>query len=103
MLEFTAIHQRANQHQLGFIPSFLDKNDPRSAKEQFATNYVGGWFPFKGGFKLLADGLTLKYPGDPAMPAMWRGQLRDETILVFDHAWVMIKQADGSYEIARMD
>ena len=29
--------------------------------------------------------------------------LRKEAIMLFEYAWVMILQPDGSYEIARMD
>jgi hypothetical protein len=99
-----AMHQRANPElHLGFIPSFLSEDDPRSAREQFDTNYLGGsgWRPFEG-FEMLQDG-ALRYPGDPDQPLMYETRLRDETIRVYDHAWVAIVQPDGKYEIARLD
>lgn|SRR5215472_12346674 len=92
---------RAHPDHLGFIPSFLSEHDPRPAAEQFRENYIGGWTSFKG-FKLLPNG-TLKYPGDPFIPPLFKSQLRDETITVYAHAWVMITQADGTWEVARLD
>lgn len=97
---------------VGFIPSFLNRDDPRPAAEQFRQNYIGGWTPFKG--FTLSPGVTpglldgdnipkIKYSGDPAMPPLAYGMLRDEMIVVYPSAWVMILQPDGSHEIARMD
>lgn len=102
MLTFKPLHPRATLAHLGYIPSFLSENDPRPAREQIIDNYVGGWLSFKG-FVLQSDGLTLKYPGDPALLPLWQAELRDETIVVYQHAWVMIKQKDGSFEVARLD
>lgn len=50
---------------VGYLPQFMDENDPRPAKEQIHDAYThgGGWNPFKG-FKLRADD-SIKYPGDP--------------------------------------
>lgn len=102
MLTFKPLHPRATPAHLGYIPSFLSENDPRPAREQIIDNYVGGWLPLVN-FVLQSDGLTLKYPGDPALHPMWQAELRDETIVVYQHAWVMIKQKDGSFEVARLD
>jgi len=88
---------------LGFLPTFLSAEDPRPAKEQFDERYVyGGFQPFAG-FKFDPDGLTLKYPGDPELFPVAGTQLRDETILVYPHAWVAIVQKDDSVQVARMD
>lgn len=95
------MHPRANLEMLGFIPSFLDENDPRPAREQFNANYVGGWYPFTG-FKLWSDE-RLKYPEDPPLQPLFRTSLRDEEIIVYEYAWVLIRQTDGSWEVARMD
>jgi len=94
---------RAHPDHLGFIPSFLSEHDLRRAREQFDANYThgGGWDTFKG-FKLLPNG-SIVYPGDPPLPPLFKSQLRDETITVYAHAWVMITQADGTWEIARLD
>ena len=95
-------HRSATPEMLGFIPSFLNEDDPRPAREQFNTNYVSGWTPFKGNFEMLPNG-NLRYPGDPDMELLWETKLRDETIRFYDCAWVAIIQPDGSYEICRMD
>lgn len=88
---------------LGFIPSFLSDQDPRPAREQFNTAYAhgGGWRPFTG-FK-MADDLSLTYPGDPRLHPIATAQLRDEVIIVYEYALVVIKQNDGSFEVCRMD
>ena len=88
---------------IGPLPLWLDENDPRPAKEQLDVHYQhgGGWQPFEG-FKLLKGG-RIKYPGDPAHKPLAMMQLREEVIMVYPHAWVMILQKDGSYEICRMD
>lgn len=86
---------------LGFIPSFLDINDARSAREQFSTNYVSGWSAFAG-FKLHKNG-HLSYPGDPELEPKAMLQFRGELILVYDCAWVLVMQKDGTFEVSRMD
>jgi hypothetical protein len=90
----------------GFIPGFLDANDPRPAREQLHANYAhgGGWHPFEG-FTFNEKEMTLEYPGDPAMRpfACCYLPLTDETVIVFEHAWVAIVQGDNKVEIARMD
>jgi hypothetical protein len=86
---------------LGLIPSFLDEDDPRSAKEQFDANYIGGWLALPG-VEALADG-TLCYPGDPPLEVWAITNLRDEVIRVFDCSFVSITQPDGSFEVARLD
>lgn len=99
------IHHRADEGKLGIIPSFLDNDDPRPAREQFDERYgfAGGWQPFLG-FTLDLKDFTLAYPGDPVLEAQGMCYLHDdEQVLVYDHAWVAVIQRDGSYEIARMD
>jgi hypothetical protein len=88
---------------VGILPLWLDPDDPRPAKEQFGANYGhgGGWQPFEG-FRLLKGG-HIKYPGDPAHKPLAMMKLRDEVILIYPHAWVLILQKDGSFEICRMD
>lgn len=100
------VHQEYLRDMLGLIPSFLSESDPRPAQEQFNTAYAhgGGWQRFDG-FKLTGEApqWRLKHPGDPAYVAIAFAQLREETIIVFEHAWVVILQSDGSWECARMD
>jgi hypothetical protein len=93
-------HPQATLDMLGYIPSFLDENDPRPAAKQIDTAYVGGWQPFPG-FTMVDNGL--RYPGDPLTPLLAETKLRDETIRFYDCSWVAIVQPDGSYEISRLD
>lgn len=89
---------------LGFIPGFLDERNPASAREQLNHNYAhgGGWTPFPG-FFFNPAAATISYPGDPPLKPVGRAKLRDETIIVYPHAWVLILQNDGTYEVCRMD
>jgi hypothetical protein len=90
---------------VGFIPSFLDEDDPRPAREQLDAHYGhgGGWRPMQG-WDYNFHNRTLRYPGDPEMGPIAEMWLRKEMILVYPHAWVAIVQPDGvSVEIARMD
>ena len=93
--------------RMGAIPHFLHPDDPRPAREQFAANYsFGGWSPMRG-WKLTnvetVGGARACYPGDPPMRELSRGSLNDETIIMFQSAWVAVVQPDGSFEISRMD
>ena len=86
--------------ELGFLPEFLDEDDPRSAREQFNANYVGGWGPMSG---FLLDGACLVYPGDPPLRPIGYTTLRDEVVVFYPYAFVMVKQPDGTFEATRMD
>lgn len=103
MISFT------HAERTGFIPHFFSAHDLRPAKEQLHTAYAhgGGFQPFKG-FTLKYDAAnplesTISYPGDPVFRAIAWGKLREEVIIVFDHAWVFIVQPDGTYEATRCD
>lgn len=93
-------HPRATADMLGLLPTLVSDTDPRGAREQFNTNYQGGWDPFPG-FTRTPQGL--KYPGDPPMPLLAEAKLRDELIEFYDCAWVAVVQPDGSFEVCRMD
>ncbi len=97
-----AKHPAFNFEMLGIIPSFLDEDDPRPAREQIASSYCGGWSPFDGPVKMLPNG-DFSYPGDPPTKLLAETRLRDEVIRFYDHAWVAIVQPDGSFEIDRLD
>lgn len=104
MIHFTLVHENATEDMLGFIPQFLSPADDRPAAVQFHNAYQhgGGWSPFEG-FTMDPNTFAVKYPGDPAIPALAIASLRDERIVVYPHAWVAIIQPDGSWELARMD
>lgn len=90
---------------VGMIPAFLNEDDPRSAVEQLHYNYAhgGGWRKFDGFLLNGSPYPSIQYPGDPALPPLAFATLRNETIIVYPYAWVMVLQPDGSHEIARMD
>lgn len=95
---------------LGFIPDFLSESDPRPAAEQFDERYAhgGGWRPMEGWLHVITRPLdqkilSISYPGDPVLSPVASLQLRDETIWVYQNAWVAIEQPDGAVEISRMD
>ena len=91
---------------VGYIPQFFNDEDERSAKEQVNRAYAhgGGFQPFEG-FTLNSPerDASLSYPDDPPMKEVSRTKLRDETIILFQHAWLAIVQPDGSFEVARID
>lgn len=113
-LEWEIKHPRASIESFGFIPTFLDEEDSRSAAEQFNERYAhgGGWSPFQegnvntvstGAFRFLHN-KSLKYPGDPPVPLLAEARLHGkETIRIYDFAWVAILQDNGDYAIMRMD
>ena len=87
----------------GFIPVQASENDPRPLREQFDSNYPGGWNPVKKGFFTVQPDGSLLYPGDPPIYPIAFATLRKELLLLYEYAWVRIMQHDGKYEIARMD
>ena len=103
MLIWHQKHPRAHVEMLGFIPEMISENDPQSAREQFDSGYRhgGGWHAFKG-FSMLPSG-DMKYPYDPPTRLLFEAQLRQETIRVYEHAWVAIVQPSGEFEVCRMD
>ena len=100
---WTMLDSRMHLEHLGYLPSFLNNADPAPARKQLDENYShgGGWVPFKG-FILDAKN-ALIYPGDPPLTPLAETYLRKEHILYYECSWVVIKQPDGSWEVARMD
>jgi hypothetical protein len=88
---------------LGYIPDFLDINNPKTAIEQFdiAYKHGGGWSNFQG-FTLL-DNMRIRYPGDNPLKPFAMATFRDQEIYVYPGPWVMVKSSDGSFQISRMD
>jgi hypothetical protein len=96
------LDKRYSLDMLGLIPEFLSDDNSANARTQFDICYVAGWNPMKG-FRLNKDSLVLTYPGDPPLRPIAKTKLREETIVFYPHAWVMILQPDGSFEVTRMD
>lgn len=105
MIPFRPLNPGVTADHLGFIPFFIDANDPRPAVEQLNEGYnrVSGcsWSP-QSQFKIMPDG-GLKYPGDPVMKPLAEARLRDEIIRMYEYGYVSVQQPDGSFEAARMD
>jgi len=105
--------QWTNLETAGRLPVIFHNVDPRSAKEQIGANYAygGGWHPFSGFTLHDANRVgvaTLAYPEDPpererSRAILHEGEKSQELIILFGHDWVAVVQADGSYEITRMD
>jgi len=87
---------------LGFIPTWINPNDPRPAAQQLDEGYgYGGWNPFKG--FTLDEHYQLNYPGDPPTKPIAYTKLRNELVVFYEHAWVAVIQPDRSFEVCRMD
>lgn len=103
MIVWVLLHPGVTMESLGFIPLFLNEDDPRPAREQIneAYKHGGGWFHFSG-FEMLESG-DLQFPGDPPIKRLAMTVFREEEISLYEHSWLVIKQPDGSWEVARID
>jgi hypothetical protein len=102
----TPLHPRLTREHLGYLPDILLDSDPRPMKEQIKDRYAygGGWNPMSG--MTLLDGRTLHYPGDPLFEPIAKIVLegdRSEFAYLYEHDFVAIIQADGTFEVSRMD
>jgi hypothetical protein len=100
------LHPQMTLAHLGFIPEILLDSDPRPMKEQINDRYRhgGGWHPISG--MTLRDDGTMHFPGDPPFKPVAKLMLTDgrsEFAYFYEHDFVAIVQADGSYEVSRMD
>jgi hypothetical protein len=98
-----ALHPACTPDHVGFIPTFLDEDDPRPAAEQFQERYIYGGWRNQSGFKQGNQRFTLAYPGDPPLKPIAAMMLRDEMIMIYDAGYVAIWQKDGTFEACRMD
>jgi hypothetical protein len=87
----------------GYIPAFLDPDDPRPAREQIDEKYFGGWRPGPRGLRFDVDSLALSYPGDPPKTPISALLFRQELLLLYESDWLVIVQRDHSWEVARID
>lgn len=110
-----------NNKVAGYLPEFLDNNNPEDAVTQLDKAYAhgGGWHDFKG-FVLATNGrhsgvrpnakATLVYPGDRDMRELARAVLHpgaenEEQVVLFECEWVAVypTRDPGKFRIARMD
>lgn len=88
---------------MGFIPDWLArKADDESLAQLFQRCYpYGGWQP-QSGFRHKGN-YRMSYPGDPIMSPIATLAIGEEILVIYPHSVVGIFQADGAFEIARMD
>lgn len=108
MTKWTLHHPRARREDLGFLPLWLNENNPATAKDQLNFHYShgGGWQPFYGfeaDFTIANQPARLVYPQDPPLPPLASTNLRDELVVLYPFGWVAIFQPNGDFEVARMD
>ena len=104
MLRFAKITPQCTLDDVGLIPYMLDENDSDSAAKQLDKNYTHGgcWRPMEG--FTLNNKLQLCYPEDPPLDPLAMASLRDEVIIVYPHAWVVVRnQKTLKFEVCRMD
>jgi hypothetical protein len=102
---YAVLDARFQLDDLGYLPSFLDEDDPDDARTQLDKNYQhGGGYRPQPQWKILDMGsMTIQYPGDPALHPLAVTTLRQELIFFFPHAYVLILQPNGDFVCARMD
>lgn len=104
MVEFEMLHSSGSNWVGPYLSSWLDPNVPGTAQEQlgYHCRHGGGWQPFKGWTNMNERGV-LFYPGDPPQYPVARAQFRDQTVFVYAHSWIGVRNVDGTYEVCRMD
>jgi hypothetical protein len=98
-------HKIDQRVDLGLLSMIFRGDDPRPAKKQAKDRYAhgGGWSPIPG-FLLDQGNWTLSFRGDPPYKPLAYGYLsKKEIIVLYNYSFVMILQADGSFEVSRMD
>ena len=103
MMTYIFLDPRCDVEMLGLLPGFLFEEDPRSAREQYDSNYqFGGWNPID---KFTMDPATgiIQFPGDPKLKPFAMTMLHDERVYFYRHGIVAIVQHDGRFEVARLD
>lgn len=99
-------NKQAYAEMLGYIPQIITELDDRPVREQVAERYAhgGGFSPFgQGSWRLNKDTKAISYPGDPEYQPLFSTQIRDETVVVYDHAIVAVIQSSGEFDVIRMD
>lgn len=93
---------------VGLIPSFLNENDPTPIAKQIDAAYQhgGGWRPIAGmsleaPFRLRGHNDTRGY--QPIAFTHLSDREEQVLVIVFESGMTAIMQADGSYEVARLD
>ena len=91
----------------GFVPGWVAQyaitDTDITLQDWFNEVYShgGGWMPFSG--FTLNDDNSLSYSGDPDQHPRYTMQVGEQTVCMYDGAWVCIINPDRSFEISRMD
>lgn len=92
---------------LGDLPNIFLSDDPRPAKQQANERYRhGGGWQQQQGWKFNKVTKQISYPGDAPLSwlAMTALPLSHEIVALYPHDYVIIvRDGDGSFEVARMD
>jgi hypothetical protein len=89
---------------LGYLPCFINKDDPKPLAEQIHANYGhgGGWQPLSG-WTFNAKDSSIKYPGEPKLMPLAKITVRDETAYFYRSAWLAILSPGKPVEVSRVD
>jgi hypothetical protein len=96
------LHPRMTMDHLGYIPRFIDMDDPRPAAVQINENYISGWTPMVR-WEFTAGPNVIRYPNDPPLLPLATAELRGEKLFYYQGSWVCIVQPEGQFEVARLD
>jgi hypothetical protein len=109
-MRVTMLHPRAEFEDLGMLPLIFLESDPRPLREQVEDRYRhgGGYHSMGNGFEVNPETKALhstQYPDDRPFAAVLEIRLdgHDEWITLYTHGIVRIAQADGSFDVIRMD
>ena len=102
-----ALNTKFRPEHLGFLPDILLEEDKRPVKEQLEDRYAhgGAWRAFpKKHFRLNRMSMVLTYPGDPPFKPAAFTQIGEETVVFYPTcSLLMVLQANGDYEVTRVD
>lgn len=87
----------------GYIPSFLSADSDDSIQEQLDAAYVTGWRPTKADVRLDEETWMLHFSNDPPLHPVGACALNGSILVLYEHAWVLVMDTDGDWEVCRMD
>lgn len=100
------LHPDVLPRALGYIPQIIRTDDMRPSSEQIHERYAhgGGWSPWERGKWTMDDDGTMHYPqDDPMEPLAILVHPNGETVRFYDCAIISITNADGTFDVARLD
>jgi len=107
LVAWVKLHPNAN---LGYLPQWLDTNDPDPAHKQIDKHYIfGGWQSSSTKRQMtLTEDNVMHYPGDPPQHPIAFTVLRNEMVLLYRGDWVIIRQPGdahnkATWDVARID